>query len=609
MKSSFLSICYLRLALLIFAISLLSCEKRDDRLSTKASPQLLRAIAELKRQNLSKSNDFDDPRLFKLPFKNPPEVKSLNGVLNTDLDVRFTTSEVYNTVMDKNISLLHRSYNGRLVGPTLRLKPGDSMIVNLRNNLPVYQPSETCDPYLPIQDGIDPNYMDTLRFNNTNLHTHGLHVSPMAHGDNVFVNLNPGCHFQNRIEIPRNHAPGTFWYHAHLHGSTAIQVSSGMGGTILIEGGLDHQPDIRAMQEKLFVLQQIPYTPDTIGNPSSDRYAVKFIDGVTFGPTSWSTGISDSTGWRTTINGMTIPVIELQSTEAQRWRFVHAGVRETINLKLVREDGNQIIHEKLYAIAEDGIAYGYRDDVDSMILQPGYRADILVQTTHSGGNEADTLYLIDADSPVLDAVSSNDRESEKVLAIVVIPKPEKSPVADKLPTSQELAEYAPYPSLVNTPVTADTEYVNFVIRNVDDTTRFQINNVSFSHTNPPRLLNLNDVQQWTLTSSLGGHPFHIHINHFQIQKRFSNGIEQPIKPKWKDTYFVPQTDSVIVKTVYKDFIGDFVLHCHILDHEDQGMMQCVRIDSANRIGKYLIDQGIQFCGPGYENSISSNVLQ
>lgn len=611
----------------------LSCsdqkEEKDLRTRLRASGEIQSAIQSvnfsLNKQALLKDAEGTEQPLVNLPFKNPPEIKAINGKLDTEIDLKFTENQLYNTILEKNITLYHRSYNGQLVGPTLRIKPGDSLLVNLVNNLPVYEDPGPCNPYQQLDDGKDPNEIDTLRFNNTNLHTHGFHVSPMAHGDNVFVNLAPGCSFQNRILLPTNHAPGTFWYHAHMHGSTAIQVSSGMGGAILIEGGLDDQPEIQQMDEKVFVLQQMPYTPDTMVNKSSERFAIKFIEGVTFGPGTWGDGIKDSTGWKTTINGQTLPVIEIQSEEVQRWRFIHAGVRETVNLKLVDVENGEEIVEKLYAIAEDGIAYGYRDDVDSMVLQPGYRADILVQAKLDNGLDKDTLYLIDANSPVLDETDQGEAETEKVLAVVVLIKPTGEPIANRLPSSESLKAYAPYPSLVDTLVNAEAQKVRFDII-PGDITLFQVNGVSFNHLNEPRLLELNTVQDWKLTSSLASHPFHIHINHFQIMERWrkmNNENEYKkldTKPIWKDTYFVENVgnkkdedgnvikygykDSSIVKTVYKDFVGDFVLHCHILDHEDQGMMQCVRIDSANQIGQYLLDEGIQFCGPKYSNSLS-----
>ena len=568
---------------------------------------LARAIAAAKDRKWDKAHPTGQKALVHQPFKNPPELTAAGQKLDTAITVSFATNTLYNTVKEENIQLLHRAYNGQLTGPTLRVAPGDSLLLEMRNKLPqVVADPAGCDPYQQIPVPGDPNYIDSLRFNFTNLHTHGLHVSPMGHSDNVFVTLAPGCNFQNRIGVPLGHAQGTFWYHAHLHGSTAIQVSSGMGGALIITGGLDTLPEIEAMDEKIFVLQQIPYLPDTLGNNNNDSlYVVNYIEGVTFGPNTWGDGIEKGTGWRTTINGQTIPVIRMETQEVQRWRFIHAGVRETINLKLVRPTQEGFESCPMYAIAEDGIAYGYRQTVDSMALQPGYRADLLVQSQLRQSGQPDTLYLIDAASVELEG---DEHESEKLMAIVILTPQSGQPVATTLPTDAQLRPYAPYPSLVNQPATDTMQYVQFEIDTSGDTTRFQINGVPFSHTNPPRTLQLNKIQGWTLTSTLGNHPYHIHVNHFQLMEKWveENGrwVSQAIKPVWKDTYFVRSTDSIIVKTVYKDFIGDFVLHCHILDHEDQGMMQCVRIDSNQVINNYLLDQGINFCGPGYNNAIA-----
>ena len=612
-------ITYNSVFILLVLLTFCNCQAKKERKRHKraASKEISSQIASLKlrieaSQLLLANNPEQVDSVYdriNLPFRNPPEIQSTDQKLDTEFKIDFATNLVYNTAKQQNIRLYHRSYNGQLVGPTLRMKPGDSLFIQLMNQLPALVPSQPCDPYAPFPDSIDGNIIDSLRFNNTNLHVHGLHVSPMGHGDNVFVNLAPECNFQNRIGVPYEHAPGTFWYHPHVHGSTAIQVSSSMGGALIIEGGLDDQEQIKEMEEKVFVLQQMPYTPDTTGNIDNNRYVIEFLEGTTFGPGTWQKGIDSlSSGWHTTINGMTIPVIEMQSEEVQRWRFIHAGVRETINLKLGSLKGDTLIFEKLYAIAEDGIAYGYRSDVDSMILQPGYRADLLIQSTLEQGKSKDTLFLFDLETGALDG---DNLESDKILAMVVLSAPNGNPVATQLPSSEDLAGYAPFPSLVDVPVTDSMQYVKFnIIPRKPKPALYQINGVSFNHENPPRTLTLNKIQEWTLTSGLAGHPFHIHINHFQVQQYFSRDsvtapwVDQKIAPIWKDTYYVGQNDSIIMKTVYKNFIGDFVLHCHILDHEDQGMMQCVRIDSANTIIDFLDSRGIRFCGPEYSNSLS-----
>ena len=102
-----------------------------------------------------------------------------------------------------------------------------------------------------------PNHNIPHHSNTTNLHTHGLHISPSNSSDNVLLKIEPGGRFQYRFDIPDDHQPGTFWYHAYVHGSTALQVANGMGGALIIEGGLDTLQAISAARERLFMFQQM----------------------------------------------------------------------------------------------------------------------------------------------------------------------------------------------------------------------------------------------------------------------------------------------------------------------------------------------------------------
>ena len=158
-------------------------------------------------------------------FANPPEISSRDGVLKYYLIVDYAK----NTVGGCQTFL--RSYNYHLVGETLRAKPGDTLKIKLMNNLPVAT-AETLPQQPPPQE-----HSGQFNFNITNLHTHGLHVSPKdkgdKKGDNVFVEVPPQGEADYEIKIPDNHVAGTFWYHAHLHGATAIQVASGMAGALI----------------------------------------------------------------------------------------------------------------------------------------------------------------------------------------------------------------------------------------------------------------------------------------------------------------------------------------------------------------------------------------
>src|SRR5438045_1624149 len=160
-------------------------------------------------------HDIDVGRYGRQPFANPPEITSTDGSLSTVLAAQFTDAAT-TTIAGCPVTL--RTYNGRLVGPTLRVKPGDVMNVTLDNKLPAETPNEVERQY--VQEASNA-YIATRpnSFNTTNLHTHGLHVSPAGNSDNVLLAIAPQTQFPYEIKVPKTHPPGSFWYHAHAHGS------------------------------------------------------------------------------------------------------------------------------------------------------------------------------------------------------------------------------------------------------------------------------------------------------------------------------------------------------------------------------------------------------
>lgn len=561
------------LIVLLYIGILISCDSPKEVKQLKSTDPLelekesiLLALEQVKSQKQKKTDSFEssgnvaETAPVYQEFRNPPERVATGGLLNTELEIAYTEQQIWNVKMQKSLTVNLRNYEGMLVGPTLRVRQGDLMRVKMSNQLPPLGEVD-CNPYKGHHhtSSADPcDQKNPKTFNTTNLHTHGLHVSPKDSSDNVLASVDPTCSFQNHIQLPRDHPQGTFWYHAHIHGSTAVQVSSGMAGALIVEGGMDTLPEIKAAEEKIFVMQQIPYTQD-----SSGQWGVENFN-ASFGPGTWGDGVKKY-GWRTIVNGQTYPIITMKSGEVQYWRFVHAGVRETIDLEL---DGHQ-----LNEIAMDGISLGRIESKGHIELQPGYRSDILVKAEKV--TEPKTIFLYDRATQENESLLA-ETESPAVLAIInILPEEMDMP----LPTNEMLAAYPPFKNIPDSELDAPKQEVWFNIDLSGADPCFTVNDKPFSMENPPRKLQLGTASEWVVTSNFVNHPFHIHVNSFEITKvkHKSGEVEVFDPPIWKDTYLIQQQDTVYFRSRYEDYDGEFVLHCHILDHEDQGMMELVEI--------------------------------
>src|SRR5215204_6964767 len=223
----------------------------------------------------------------------PPVLRSADGRLDVTLEAQFGPA----TMGGRAVTTY--TFNGHAPGPTLRMLPGDSLGVTLTNQMD--QP--------------------------TNLHTHGLHVSPSGNSDNVFVHLMPGETFAYEYAIPQDgtsglYTPGFYWYHPHMHGNSTGQVEGGMAGALVVEGKLDALPGIRDLPERLLVLQATQFDADgaAITSPEIDEIAIF-------------------------VNGQSQPTLAIAPGETQRWRILNASSFMFVNLAL---DGHQ-----LHQIASD----------------------------------------------------------------------------------------------------------------------------------------------------------------------------------------------------------------------------------------------------------------
>lgn len=535
----------------------------------------------------------------------------------------------YAPVRLNNRTVFVRTYNGGLVGPTLRAKPGETLLIDLVNKLPP-DPDGSCSPHNhggPMTPDQAKAMNHPHRFNCTNLHVHGMHVRPDypsrcqgmrdkeqcgAVADNVLVNIGPGKSQRYEIEIPRNHPPGTHWYHAHTHGAVAMQLASGMAGALIIEGGLDDVPEIKRAKEQVMVFQQLTLS-DCGKNPvpagggpaacsngsvsyeSCDAFFQRLVDSkklagfpkgaacvenfdISFGPGKWAGVLQPKFGDRTSINGEMTPRIEVHQGELQRWRMVHAGIRETLMLGLVLKSE---VHTQrnaaalqqgaehripMQVVAYDGIATGKMQEVDHAELDPGYRLDALVRIDNPG-----VYALVDLPTAA-NASLRGAPEQLDVLAWVHV-KPSADTTAMPLPSSNALKDLAPYKDVKDDDVTGcqyNTYNIEFPPGNAPPI--FEINGKPYGE-GEARRLPLGAAEEWVVNSQFVNHPHHIHVNPFQIV----DGYGDLPRGTWKDTLLVKQGTPVRLRSRYEDFTGKFVLHCHILDHEDQGMMQDVAV--------------------------------
>jgi len=542
-----------------------------------------------------------------LAFRNPPEIRSRHGLLKETLIVAYSNPAMTRIGSDKLIHV--RCYNGRLIGPTLRVQPGDTIKLHLINRLPPETAVPPCSDFkMPVDPtpspatkrlelllqprvsarqemmksmgGGDPmtaQNMDTPHgFNTTNIHTHGMHVSPSGHSDNVFVEVKPGQDFYYTIHVPLDQAAGTYWYHAHKHGSVATQLASSMSGALLVDGGMDRQPTVKAAKERVFVFQQLSY----LKNNKTGLQEVECFDD-SFGPGTWA-GFVKTLGRRTTINGLRQPVIEMRPGAVERWRFIHGGIRENIDAQLigpVLPDSKFVPSYPLYPVAYDGLATGTVTKERMVMLAPAYRADVFVKAPMTPGK----YYLYDSPTP---KGLLGIPEDGAILATINV---RGSAVAMSLPKAPDLAPYKQTRYIKTAEITGHQD-ATYGIYKDSAGVHFHIDGRSYSMDEPARKLYLGDVDEWDLRSDPKAtfaepHPFHIHVNSFQITS--IDGYDPFLTPLlskdklngelWKDTLLMQQDCVYHVRMRYEDFTGKFVDHCHILDHEDQGMMENVEI--------------------------------
>jgi suppressor of ftsI len=406
-------------------------------------------------------------------------------------------------------------YNGRYVGPTLHLRPGDTLDLTLVNHL---------------NEG-------------TNLHFHGMHVSPTGLSDNIFRRVAAGQTARYVVKLPLDVDPGLYWYHSHQHshtkpsaGLSEAQVFGGLSGLIVVDGLPGLLPaHLRGVPDKTFALKDFQDHNGAIPTTNIDSNA----------PTN------------RTVNGQFNPRIDIKPGETQLWRFANIGADIWYDL--------QLQGHTFHVVAQDANPVWTVWAADHLVLPPGSRFEVLVQ-----GAKAGTYPLI---TRAYSTGPGGDQYPETRLATVASAGQAQRPAA--LPTGL-VPKTVRWGYLADQPI-ARQRTTTFMERpNQPDPGTYFIDNKQFNPNRVDAAPELGTTEQWTIrNTSDEQHPFHIHVDDVQVMS--INGKPYNANSQ-QDTVALPDNGGqVVVRGQFHDFTGKFVYHCHILNHEDLGMMLVVDV--------------------------------
>jgi suppressor of ftsI len=466
------------------------------------------------------------------PLPEPPEVDSEHKVATVELS----------TVIDPATALPAFLYQGQKgVAPTIRVNPGDTIVVDVQNAL-------------PASGGMG---------SDMNLHFHGLEVSPEAPSDDVISTLAmPGGTLHYVVKLPPNAEPGLYWYHPHVHGQTDYQVGmGGMSGAIVVNGLEKHLPALAAMKERLMIVRDV--AASALMHMAMGRMHPSDLD------TNTNPCGADGADLTTTVNGVVSPSIKIAAGESQFFRVVNATGHKNMDVVV---DG-----ASLEIVAIDGVALdafpgtAATQIVSDFVLPPAARVEFVV--TGTGAPAA-------FHTKCFNSGPTGDPDPDTMLATLTPGAGASHHTAiAKLPN---LRVGAPLPANPMSSAFPPIAAARTVVLS-EDSNAMYINGTTFLPSAPPMFtVHAGSVEQWQVVNITEEvHDFHMHQVHFFVQSINGTPVAHP---HWADSVVVPHRiptkdgawnpGHLQLLVDFRDPIikGIFVFHCHILDHEDSGMM-------------------------------------
>lgn len=391
--------------------------------------------------------------------------------------------------------------------------------------------------------------------NMTNLHFHGLHVSPNAPGDDVLTMIaTPGESLHYTVDIPADQPPGLYWYHTHPHGESYQQDLDGMSGAIVIDGMDRYFPEIKNMKEKILILRDAELE-------QSDPSSALLKSAVQLAPY----GCGAATGEATrvfTVNGVVRPKIAIASGEKQFWRIVNASPDLYADL--------EVDSESMTIVALDGMPLTYHDPrrhaekLRHVLLAPAGRVEVIVKGPKPGRTTS-------LRSLCVNTGPDGDPNPDMVLADLDTSARKSAPTHSVQAGPYDKAIYKPLPNRVRDQLKRSAP--DFVVKFSEDKKGFYLNDRKFARDDEPMTrAKVGTYAHWRVTNATNEiHPFHIHQVHFLVYGRAGAPLR---RPEWMDTVNLAPNESLDLIMDFTDPIirGVSVFHCHLLKHEDKGMM-------------------------------------
>ncbi len=528
--------------------------------------------------------------------REPEDLRSQNGVLKVDLTFRDQTEP------NGSKRYCYIDAAGQQ-SPTLRVRPGDLVILNLKNEVsgPRADTGSLAPHAMHAHQEVGMCVSGPMISTSTNLHFHGLEIPPTCHQDDVLkTSIQPGASpFQYRFRIPEDQPPGLYWYHPHIHGFTKIQVLGGASGAIIVEGIERASKAVAGLPERVLIIRDQdllnPNSPPSKSEPVIpkmlfDRDGDAANNGTGFGKPAKDLSI----------NFVPIPypdyppaAIHMRPGEQELWRVLNASAITYLNLEVLFRHKPQ----PMGLVALDGVPLSENPSLPDVVswqthlgVPPGARVEFIVTGPPVG---VPGLFV----TRTVDTGPGGENDTNRALATITASADAPRPTSKLAPSPPPLpASRLPWLGDV-TPVRTRRLYFSEKLlepNNPNSATEFYL--TVEGQTPAPfdpesRVPNITatagTVEDWIIENRSNElHAFHIHQLHFMLLDYLGRQVNEPFL---RDTVNVPYYDgkaliypAVRVRMDFRDpkIVGDFVYHCHLLEHEDNGMMGLIRVEPA-----------------------------